>query len=373
MKKYFWYILIQPIIHSNLYAPVVHGISIDSIRQCTSHLIDRPIIDHPNGKEVENKWKELSSCIYHKDTKSLESQSNELDVFWKRFSEHNTLDTHYRSYLLPLVKKTNEILLSHKDHWERRMKEMLGKFTTDNTSSLEQISLFQILRGFLELKELPFKSFLVIDQHLTQTKEKGNRLASKIWWKELEETMKVSEKARTQLRWKQFSACTYPQRTTLTPSQSNAIEVFWKRCSENNQEEGHSPKYLKHLVRETNEILISEKGNWEGRMKAMLDKIKLDGSSVEQISLFQILREFITMKDLPPKVLEVIDSKLKAMEVAAKMPLEMKKWWIGLKETKELSEKAHERINLPKLAENLARSEKYLAQFNEQLDKIFFG
>ncbi|EGG09572.1 uncharacterized protein MELLADRAFT_104129 [Melampsora larici-populina 98AG31] len=77
------------------------------------------------------------------------------------------------------------------------------------------------------------------------------------------------------------------------------------------------PSYDSHLVKATNEILLSKKGNWKGNMKMMLDQIKLEKhrrDSVAEIMLFQILAEFLRLNGLPFKVLLVIHLQLLEMK-----------------------------------------------------------
>ncbi|EGG09574.1 uncharacterized protein MELLADRAFT_104126 [Melampsora larici-populina 98AG31] len=234
------------------------------------------------------------------------SQEGMLEDSWKAQIDQTS------SNPLEEISNTNEILLSDKVHWEEMMKSMIDEGKIETISSSEKVSRSQILRAFLLLKELPPKVSEVINLHKKKMQQIANDSGFEQWWKAMKTTQEAS--------------------------------------SEGKPEDDHPPTYYSDLVQETNEILLSEKGNWEAMMTEMLDKIKLDWSSIVQISLFRILRGFLTLEDLPPNFLGVIDSKLTRIETAAKMPLGMERLWDELKETRELIERAQERQSVSDLA-----------------------
>ncbi|EGG09585.1 uncharacterized protein MELLADRAFT_61101 [Melampsora larici-populina 98AG31] len=104
----------------------------------------------------------------------------------------------------------------------------------------------------------------------------------------------------------------------------------------------YEPVNFRKLVKQTNELIISDKRFWEGKMKNMLSRIKLQGpwsSSFEQIALLQILSQFLTLEEVPFKVLQVIQIKLIEMLEKGNPPPSMadERWQAELKKTMNIN------------------------------------
>lgn len=87
-----------------------------------------------------------------------------------------------------------------------------------------------------------------------------------------------------------------------------------------------------------NEILLSDRKFWENKMKKMLSGMKLKESynnPFEQIALFQILSQFLTIQEISFNVLQVIQIHLIKMLEIGNTPPSMadERWQEGLKKT----------------------------------------
>ncbi|KAH9809890.1 hypothetical protein DFH28DRAFT_903693, partial [Melampsora americana] len=136
-----------------------------------------------------SKWSKWKGAMKKSDRNRSEKAA--VDTFEEIPSSENNKDEKHNSlYYSNLVQSTNLILLSDQEDWALYMKEMLDTF--EKGSSLQQISLFQILREFLRLEKLPFRVLQVIHWHLLLMKDiRGESASLDNWHKELGETVQL--------------------------------------------------------------------------------------------------------------------------------------------------------------------------------------